>query len=305
MSRAAGGGVDVGVRDRLALDADLLALDGHRLGDLVLDHVLAQAGAAGLPLGRADAQLLLGARHRVVGRRAGRVAADGAGRVVRRPASRRDRRARSVRRRVAVADPVVAVQLVLLGAGELAVRVHLRRVLHLRLVVRDADAAAVVARRRAAARSSTCRRTCPCSPAPTRARRSRRRGRSPRSCRSCRRCCRTGPGRAAGAAGPSACVLIRGLPSCRSCGGSACPACRRPSAASSVPITIAASAIRPPVVRLPSSTGMRGRFSCESTLYLAPSSTPATASTTVTIRPISHTPSPWRGPLKRDIRPAT
>ena len=73
MAGAVGGVAGVGVGDRLALDADLLALDRDGLGDLVLDDVLAQAGAAGLALGRADAQLLLGARHRVVGRRAVRM----------------------------------------------------------------------------------------------------------------------------------------------------------------------------------------------------------------------------------------
>src|SRR3954464_8031129 len=75
---AVGGGVDVGVGDRLALDADLLAADRHGLGDLVLDDVLAQSHAAALALGRADAQLLLGARHRIVGGRTGDVTPDGA-----------------------------------------------------------------------------------------------------------------------------------------------------------------------------------------------------------------------------------
>ena len=65
----------VGVGDRLALDADLFAAHGNGLGDLFLDDVLLQARAAGLALGGADAQLLLGARHRVVGRRPARVAA--------------------------------------------------------------------------------------------------------------------------------------------------------------------------------------------------------------------------------------
>ena len=70
-----GGVAAVGVGDRLALDADLLAAHRDGLGDLVLDDVLLQPHAAGLALGRADAQLLLGARHRVVGRRAAGVAA--------------------------------------------------------------------------------------------------------------------------------------------------------------------------------------------------------------------------------------
>src|SRR5829696_10088796 len=78
---ALGGRVDVGVGDRLALDPDFLALDGHGLGDLVLDDVLAQPRAAALALGGADVQLFLGARHRLVGGRAGGVVADGAGLV--------------------------------------------------------------------------------------------------------------------------------------------------------------------------------------------------------------------------------
>src|SRR3954469_9742101 len=53
---------DVGVGDRLALDADLLALHRHGLRDGLRLDPLAQAGPAGLALLRADAQLLLGAR---------------------------------------------------------------------------------------------------------------------------------------------------------------------------------------------------------------------------------------------------
>ena len=59
--------VAVGVGDRLALDADLLAANRDGLGHLVLDDVLLQPDAAGFALGRADAQFLLGASHRVVG----------------------------------------------------------------------------------------------------------------------------------------------------------------------------------------------------------------------------------------------
>src|SRR3954471_23264616 len=73
--------VGVRVGDRLALDAGLLPLDRGGLRHVLGRDVLAQARAAGLAALRADVQLLLGARHRVVGRRAGRVAADGAGRV--------------------------------------------------------------------------------------------------------------------------------------------------------------------------------------------------------------------------------
>src|SRR3954451_18095750 len=68
--------VDVALGDRLALDADLLALHRDRRLDLFGDDVLAQAGAAGLVLGLADDQLLLGARHGVIGGRAGGVVAD-------------------------------------------------------------------------------------------------------------------------------------------------------------------------------------------------------------------------------------
>src|SRR3954453_22910052 len=73
---------DVRVGDRLALDPDLLPADGNGLRDLVFDHVLLQAHAAGLALGGADAQLLFGARHRVVGLGAADVVADDAGRAL-------------------------------------------------------------------------------------------------------------------------------------------------------------------------------------------------------------------------------
>ena len=94
----------VGVGDRLALDTDLLAADGNGLGDLLLDHVLLQPHAAGLALGRTDPQLLLGARHRVVGGRPARVVA----------------------RRVAaggVADGEVAVAAVAIGRAVIVARV--------------------------------------------------------------------------------------------------------------------------------------------------------------------------------------
>src|SRR5215210_6093778 len=67
---------DVGVRDRLALDANLLTANRDRRLDVLGHHVLAQARLARLALGLADRELLLGARHRVVGRRPRRVAAD-------------------------------------------------------------------------------------------------------------------------------------------------------------------------------------------------------------------------------------
>ena len=46
------------------------------------------------------------------------------------------------------------------------------------------------------------------------------------------------------------------------------------------------------VVAVPSSIGMRGRFSCCSTLYCAPRSAPAAARTRTTSSPISHTAAP-------------
>jgi hypothetical protein len=64
--------VDVGVRDRLALDPHLLALHRHGLLHLLGHDVLAQARAATLAALGADAQFLLGARHRVI--RTGRAA---------------------------------------------------------------------------------------------------------------------------------------------------------------------------------------------------------------------------------------
>src|SRR4051812_49537272 len=109
--------VEVRIRDRLALDADLLALDRDRLGDVLGDDVLAQAGAAGLPLRRADAQLLFGARHRAGGLGAADVVTDDVapalgGRVARAvglalaAALGKPR----VRARLAVVEAVVAVQ---------------------------------------------------------------------------------------------------------------------------------------------------------------------------------------------------
>src|SRR5215208_4890485 len=78
---AARRGVDVGIRDRLALDPDLFALDGDGLLDVLGHHVLAQARAAALTLGRAHPELLLGARHRIVGGRTRNIAAHGARRI--------------------------------------------------------------------------------------------------------------------------------------------------------------------------------------------------------------------------------
>jgi hypothetical protein len=135
---------DVGVGDRLALDPDFLAAHGDGLGDLVLDDVLAQPGTAGLALRGADAQLLLGARHRVVRGGAGGVVADrlavrvdpGAGAALGQP---------GIRARLAVVEPVVLIQRRLVLLGELAVGVHVRSVLDLRLLVGHAQGAAVLA----------------------------------------------------------------------------------------------------------------------------------------------------------------
>jgi hypothetical protein len=76
--RAAAGGVEVGVGDRLAPDPHLLALHRDGLGGLPGGGVPAQphpAPPAGLG---ADRQLLLGAGHGLVGGRPGGVPAHGA-----------------------------------------------------------------------------------------------------------------------------------------------------------------------------------------------------------------------------------
>src|SRR4051794_37407615 len=69
------GPIDVGVGDRLTLDAHLLALYRNRLLDLLGNDVLAQARAPALARGSADTQVLLGPRHGVVGGRAADVLA--------------------------------------------------------------------------------------------------------------------------------------------------------------------------------------------------------------------------------------
>jgi hypothetical protein len=61
--------VDVGVGDRLALDAHLFTLHRHRLLHVLGDHILAKPGAATLAAGLTDSQLLL-AGHRLIGGRA-------------------------------------------------------------------------------------------------------------------------------------------------------------------------------------------------------------------------------------------
>src|SRR5215216_2517313 len=142
--RAAGGGVDVGVGDRLALDPDLLALHGH--GDRLLlgGHVLAQPGPAALALGGADPQLLLRAGHGVVGGRPRGVAAHGAVLdvvvdAVAVPVALPSGQA-AVGAVLAVLEAVVAVQLSLVVLGEGPVGRHDGGVLDLLLVVGDLDA---------------------------------------------------------------------------------------------------------------------------------------------------------------------
>src|SRR3712207_6254878 len=119
-------GVAVGVRDRLALDPDLLAGDGDGLGDVLGDDVLAQPGPADLLGAGADVEPLLRAGHGVVGRRAGGVVADGAGRAGHRVGLRAGVHAALH----AGVHAVVAVELQLLLRGEVPVGVDLRGVLH-------------------------------------------------------------------------------------------------------------------------------------------------------------------------------
>src|SRR5215216_374450 len=148
--RAAGGGVAVGVGDRLALDPDLLAL--HRHGHLLgLGHdVLAQPGPAPLASLGADPQLLLGAGHGVVGGRPRGVAADctvlhvvidavavPVARVDVLPGAGGQAGVGAV---LAVLEAVVAVQLGLLVLGEAPVGPHGGGVLDLLLVVGHLDA---------------------------------------------------------------------------------------------------------------------------------------------------------------------
>src|SRR5215217_3037022 len=111
---AAGGRVQVGVGDRLALDPDLLA--GHRHRHLLGlgGDVLAEPGPAALAGLGSDLELLLGAGHGVVAGAGGQAAVGAV---------------------LAVVEAVVAVQLGLVVLGQLAVGLHGGRVLDLLLVV--------------------------------------------------------------------------------------------------------------------------------------------------------------------------
>jgi hypothetical protein len=133
--------VAVGVGDRLALDADLLALHRNCRGHVLGDDVLAQPGPARLALGRADRKLLLRTRHRVVGLGTADVTPDGLLVAIRVRAALRQP---GVRARLAVGDAVVGVQRRLVLLGELAVGLHLRRVLDLLLAVGRDDVVPVV-----------------------------------------------------------------------------------------------------------------------------------------------------------------
>jgi hypothetical protein len=108
---------DVGVGDRLALDGRPLLADRHlhRLG--LGDDALAQPGAARLDGLRADREVLLGARHRVVGVRPGGVVPGARGRLG------------------GTDEGVVRVEALLLGGGELLVVRDARGVLDELLVV--------------------------------------------------------------------------------------------------------------------------------------------------------------------------
>src|SRR5215204_3224105 len=146
MSGAAGGGIAVGVGDRLALDPDLLALHGH--GDLLGlgGHVLAQPGPAAFAGLGADPQLLLRPGHRLIDASTGRVVAGPApaggyadGPVdllgVRLALGRRARLAG------AVVQAVVAPQLLLFSLGQMLVGLDAWGILDQLLVVGHLDVA--------------------------------------------------------------------------------------------------------------------------------------------------------------------
>ena len=114
---------------------------------------------------------------------------------------------------------------------------------------------------------------------------------------------RPAPPRAGGAGGAGALARRRSRPVDPAVVALARP-CRRPSRPAGCRITTAASAIAAPAVSEPSSIGMRGRFSCSSTLYSEPKIAPATASTIVTVRPIAQVPKPWRAAVEARHAPA-
>src|SRR5215216_6069859 len=129
---AGGGGIQVGVGDRLPLHPQLFALDRDGLLDLLGGDVLAQPDPAPLPLGGPDPQLLLRAGHGGIGGRpravsphcvsAGRASSGGA----------------------VIVQAVVAPQLPLLGLGQVLVGVDPWGVLDQLLVVGDADVAVIL-----------------------------------------------------------------------------------------------------------------------------------------------------------------
>jgi hypothetical protein len=131
----AGGGVEVGVGDRFALDPGLLALHRHR--DLLLlgGDVLAQPGPAPLAGLGADGQLLLGAGHGLVAGPAGPVVAGlpAGGQVDILGGACLGRR---VGVAGAIVQAVVAPQLLLFGLRQVPVGIHPRRVLDQLLLIR-------------------------------------------------------------------------------------------------------------------------------------------------------------------------
>src|SRR5215203_2110605 len=125
--RTGGGGVQVGVGDRLALHPHLFPLDRDGLLDLLGSDVLAQPDPTPLPLGGADPQLLLGAGHGVIGRRPRGVP------------PHRTTVGRAPPRGAVVVEAVVAPQLPLLDLRQLPVRVDPGGVLDQLLVIGNAD----------------------------------------------------------------------------------------------------------------------------------------------------------------------
>ena len=115
----------------------------HRCLLVLGDHVLAQPGATGLAGIGADAKLLLGAGHGVVGGRAGGVVTDDAGLVDAVGASAVGGGCSGRGCGLAAGHAVVAVQVVLVGRGQRGVRVVVRRGLQCLLVERHGEGAVV------------------------------------------------------------------------------------------------------------------------------------------------------------------